>query len=141
GLVLSPSYAEDNLMYAYVTTAEDNRVLRLAPGAEPTPTLTGIPKGADRNGGVLAVVGDLLFVATGDAGDPEAAADPTSLAGKVLRVDTFGNPHGGTLDPGSPVYSVGLTDPTGGCLLPTGDWAVLDHRASQDVLLPPHPGR
>ena len=41
GLVLSPAYAEDRLVYAYATTADDNRVLRLAPGEEPKPVLTG----------------------------------------------------------------------------------------------------
>ena len=36
-----------------------------------------------------------LFVGTGDTGEPRAgAADPVSLAGKVLRIDVFGRPVG-----------------------------------------------
>lgn len=141
GIALSPTFYEDNLVYAYITTAEDNRVVRLAAGDEPTPLLTGIPKGATNNGGVIGFVDDLLFVATGDAGDPAAAADLNSLAGKVLRIDSYGNPVGGTLTPDSPVFSLGLQQPTGSCLLPTGEWAVLDHRAEADVLLAAAPGR
>lgn len=141
GIALSPTFYEDNLLYAYITTAEDNRVVRLAAGDAPTPLLTGIPKGTEHNGGAIGFVGDLLYIATGDAGDPEAAADLDSLAGKVLRIDGYGNPHGGTLAPTSPVFSLGLQDPTGSCVLPTGEWAVLDQRTEAALLLAAAPGR
>src|SRR3712207_9595311 len=39
GLALSPSYAEDELIYAYITTPIDNRVVRIAPGDMPKPVL------------------------------------------------------------------------------------------------------
>lgn len=75
GLVLSPGFAEDQLVYAYTTTAEDSRVVRLAPGDEPEPLFTGIPRGASHNGGTLGVdPGGTLLVATGDAGNPAAAS-------------------------------------------------------------------
>ncbi|MGH3998466.1 MAG: PQQ-dependent sugar dehydrogenase, partial [Pseudonocardiaceae bacterium] len=45
GLALSPSYAEDELIYAYITTPIDNRVVRIAPGDVPKPVLVGIPRG------------------------------------------------------------------------------------------------
>ena len=35
GLVLSPGYAEDQLVYAYVSTPTDNRVVRIAAGEPP----------------------------------------------------------------------------------------------------------
>jgi glucose/arabinose dehydrogenase len=68
GLTLSPTYVEDQLVYVYVTTATDNRVMRLAPGDVPKPVLTGIPKGPTGNRGALAYdrTGALL-VATGAA--------------------------------------------------------------------------
>ena len=50
-IVLSPTYAQDRLMYAYVSTPTDNRVIRIADGDVPKPILTGIPKGADRQHG------------------------------------------------------------------------------------------
>jgi len=42
-------------VFAYVTTATDNRVMLIAPGDTPKPILTGIPRGAAGNRGVLSV--------------------------------------------------------------------------------------
>ena len=95
GLALSPTFAEDGLLYAYVSTATDNRVVRFPLGGTPNPVLTGIPRGERSSGGGLWFSPDgTLFVGTGDAGRPELAADPQSLAGKVLRIDVFGRPAG-----------------------------------------------
>ncbi|MTD13085.1 glucose dehydrogenase [Nakamurella sp. YIM 132087] len=135
GLAVSPSYAEDGLIYAYVTTKTDNRIVRIAPGDTPKAIFTGIPRGAEHNGGPITFVDRFLYVATGDAGDPTAAGSDSSLAGKVLRLDEFGKPTGGTLTPGSPVFATGLTQPTGMCVLATGNLGVMDHRKAQDLLL------
>ena len=87
-IVLSPTYAQDRLMYAYVSTASDNRVIRVADGDIPKPILTGIPKGATGNMGALIFTSPTtLVVLTGDAGNPDLAGDPGSLAGKVLRIE------------------------------------------------------
>ncbi len=87
-IVLSPTYGQDRLMYAYVSTPTDNRVIRIADGDVPKPILTGIPKGAAGNMGSLTFTSKTtLLVQTGDAGDPALAADPASLAGKVLRIE------------------------------------------------------
>jgi hypothetical protein len=103
GLALSPTYVEDGLFYAYVSTATDNRVVRFPMGGTPNPVFTGIPRGEVHNGGGLAFGADgSLFVGTGDTGDPALARDPASLAGKVLRIDVFGAPVGR-----EPVYSRG----------------------------------
>ncbi len=133
GLVLSPSYVEDQLLYAYVSTPTDNRVVRIAKGEPPKPVLTGIPRGATHNSGALGVdVDGSLLVATGDAGQP---ADPASLAGKVLRIDTLGNPARGNPDPASRVLSSGLSAPAGICTDPvtTMTW-VTDRTPVQDAL-------
>ena len=45
GLALSPTYLEDGLLYAYVSTATDNRVVRFPLGGTPNPVFTGIPRG------------------------------------------------------------------------------------------------
>jgi glucose/arabinose dehydrogenase len=114
GLVLSPGYAEDQLVYAYVTTPVDNRVVRIATGEEPEPVLVGIPRGTRNNGGALGVdVDGSLLVATGDAGGDGTAAG--TLAGKLLRVDTLGRPAPGNPNPASPVLSSGLRAPGGVC--------------------------
>jgi len=95
GLALSPTFAEDGLLYAYVTTATDNRIVRFPLGGTPNPVLTGIPRGDTDNGGGLWFSPDgTLYVGTGDTGRPELAADPDSLAGKVLHIDVFGRSVG-----------------------------------------------
>lgn len=87
-IVLSPTYQQDRLMYAYISTATDNRVVRIADGDVPKDILTGIPKGATGNTGSLIFTSPTtLVVQTGDAGNPALAADPGSLAGKVLRIE------------------------------------------------------
>ncbi len=107
GLALSPTFGEDGLVYAYISTAQDNRVVRFPIGGTPNPVFTGIPRGDEHNGGALLFGADQhLYVGTGDTGIPSLAADPDSLAGKVLRIDVFGRPVGG-LDP---VYSLGHAD-------------------------------
>lgn len=133
GLVLSPAYSEDHLLYAYATTTTDNRVLRISTGEPPEPILAGIPRGPRNNGGALGVdrTGALL-VATGDAGGHPDASSP---AGKVLRIDTLGRPAPGNPDPASPIYSSGLGAPGGMCAN-TDDavtW-VTDRRGDADVL-------
>jgi glucose/arabinose dehydrogenase len=86
-IAISPTYAEDGLIYAYVTTPSDNRVVRFAEGGPAKPVLTGIPKGATGNRGAIEwSKPDQMLVLTGDTGDPAAAADPGSRAGKLLRV-------------------------------------------------------
>ncbi|MGB3230101.1 MAG: PQQ-dependent sugar dehydrogenase [Mycobacterium sp.] len=87
-IVLSPTYSQDRLMYAYISTPTDNRVIRIADGDVPKPILTGIPKGATGNrGSLLFSSPTTLMVQTGDAGDPAQASDPGSMAGKLLRIE------------------------------------------------------
>jgi glucose/arabinose dehydrogenase len=111
GLALSPTFGEDGLIYAYISTPTDNRVVRFPIGGTPNPVLAGIPHGGQDNGGALLFGSDgTLFVGTGDTGDPVLAQDPNSLAGKVLHIDVFGHPAGPT-----PVFSRGLADVTALC--------------------------
>lgn len=136
GLALSPTYAQDQLVFAYITTATDNRVVRIAPGDTPKPILTGIPRGSTDNRGELALDhrGGLL-VATGDAGNPQLASNPNSLAGKVLRIDVNGQPAPGNPNPSSVIVASGLTDPGGVCSSADGSRAwVTDRTRTQDVL-------
>ena len=87
-IVLSPTYAQDRLMYAYISTPTDNRVVRIADGDVPKDILTGIPKGATGNTGALIFNSPTtLLVLTGDAGNPALANDPASPAGKLLRIE------------------------------------------------------
>lgn len=116
-LALSPTYAQDGLVLAYITTATDNRVVHFALGGVATPILTGIPKGPTGNTGRIAFDGaGHLYVATGDAGNPAAAADAASLAGKILRTDDLGRPLADNPNPASRVWASGPADVRGLCI-------------------------
>ena len=99
-------------VFVYYTAEEDNRVAALTWDgtrlSDQRVILTGIPKNVFHDGGRIAIGPDgLLYVATGDAGQPELAQDPTSLAGKILRITTRGEPAADNPDPTSAVYSSG----------------------------------
>jgi glucose/arabinose dehydrogenase len=112
GLAVSPSYAEDGLVYAYVSTSSDNRVVRmeydgrrLGPAED---VLTGIPNGFTHDGGRLLFDAEgTLFVSTGEAGDPPLAQEPASLGGKILRITPDGEPAPGNPSADSPVWTLG----------------------------------
>lgn len=110
-----PDGDEEASLYAYVTTADDNRVVRMPlegePGdrrlGDPEVVIDGIPRDRVHNGGRIAFGPDgLLYVATGDAGNPDAAQDLDSLGGKILRLTPDGEPAPGNPFE-SPVYSLG----------------------------------
>ncbi|MFA9430622.1 sorbosone dehydrogenase family protein [Egicoccus sp. AB-alg2] len=102
--------SDGEALFVHYTADDGNRVVRLddVDGGEEQPVVTGIPKGATHNGGRLALGADgLLYVATGDAGDPALAPDLDSLAGKILRVDREGRVPDDNPYDGSPVWSSG----------------------------------
>ncbi|GAA4068924.1 PQQ-dependent sugar dehydrogenase [Actinomadura miaoliensis] len=99
GVAVSPSFARDRLVYLYFTAASDNRVVRFRlDGAirDVRPIVTGIPKGANHNGGRLAFGPDrMLYISTGEVYRGELAQDRDSLGGKILRVTPDGRPAPG----------------------------------------------
>jgi glucose/arabinose dehydrogenase len=116
-LALSPNYTEDNLIFAYLTTATDNRVVAFTLKGAVTAVLTGIPRGPSGNTGRLSFVSDgSLLVGTGDAGRPSLAANPKSLAGKVLRISDIGAAAARNPTPGSRVYASGFRQTDGLCV-------------------------
>ena len=97
GVAVSPTFDSDGFLYFYVCTAEDNRVVRAQLEGDRLgpvePVLTGIPTGDIHDGGRLAFGPDgYLYVTTGEAGDEQLARDRESLAGKILRITTDGEP-------------------------------------------------
>jgi glucose/arabinose dehydrogenase len=105
-------------VYAYLTAADDNRIVRMPYAAgglgEPEVVLAGLRKAGNHNGGRIAFGPDgLLYATVGDAGVPDLSQDPASLNGKILRMTPEGevpadNPIGGSL-----VYSLGHRNPQG----------------------------
>ncbi|WP_228313094.1 PQQ-dependent sugar dehydrogenase [Streptomyces fungicidicus] len=117
GIVLSPEYASDHMIYAYFTSASDNRVVRMIyderkPAGQqlgaPDTVFRGIPKGMIHNGGRIAFGPDrMLYAGTGESGDTGLSQDKESLGGKILRLTPDGEPAPGNPFPGSAVYSYG----------------------------------
>ncbi len=117
GIALSPDYASDHMVYAYFTSASDNRVVRMIydgqkPSGEqlgaPDTVFKGIPKGFIHNGGRIEFGPDkMLYVGTGESGDTGLSQDRNSLGGKILRLTPEGEPAPGNPFPDSPVYSYG----------------------------------
>ncbi|CAM5496531.1 PQQ-dependent sugar dehydrogenase [Streptomyces tanashiensis] len=93
----------DGWVYAYLTAASDNRIVRMRYGGgegdrlgPPEPVLTGIPKGFVHNGGRIAFGPDgMLYAGTGETGRTGLAQDRASLGGKILRMTPEGGPAPG----------------------------------------------
>jgi len=110
GLAASPDFAQDNLVYAYFTADQDNRIVRFRLGGDEQPKVIfdGIAKATFHNGGRIAFGPDgMLYAGTGDAGNTQRSQDPASVNGKILRLTPDGKPAPGNPTAGSPVYSLG----------------------------------
>jgi glucose/arabinose dehydrogenase len=104
GLALHPDFARNRLLYAYLSTRNDNRIVRMryASGrlGKRTVVLADIPMNVHHNGGGLTFGPDgLLYASTGDGEVGSRAQSRSSLGGKVLRLTPdgdvpAGNPFG-----------------------------------------------
>lgn len=112
GVAVSPTFTDDHLLYFYVSTPEDNRIVRATWDgglvAEPQTILDGIPLGPIHDGGRLAFGPDgYLYASTGETGNRDLSQDKSSLAGKILRITPEGKPAPGDPFGNSPIYSYG----------------------------------
>jgi glucose/arabinose dehydrogenase len=110
GLAASPDFAKDNLVYAYFTAEQDNRIVRFRLDSDDQPEVIfdGIAKAGFHNGGRIAFGPDgMLYAGTGDAGNTGNSQDRSSVNGKILRLRPDGKPAPGNPTAGSPVYSLG----------------------------------
>ena len=123
GLLGIEPLADDGLwLYAYFTSASDNRIVRmplegstgsLRLGAASV-ILSGIAKAGNHNGGRIKFGPDgMLYATAGDAGDASRSQDPSSLNGKILRMTPDGSAPADNPTPGSLVYSLGHRNPQG----------------------------
>jgi glucose/arabinose dehydrogenase len=99
----------DDWVYAYLTSENDNRIVRFKlAGGTPEVIFKGLDRGSRHNGGRLAFGPDgMLYVGTGDAGDEPQAQNRDDPNGKILRLTPEGKAAPGNPWPGSPVWSMG----------------------------------
>ena len=121
GGLLGLAVLDGRWLYAYFTTASDNRIERFALKGEPgsyslgesEEVLVGLEKAGNHNGGRIAFGPDgMLYATVGDAANVDNSQDADSLNGKILRM----TPDGDVPDdnPGdSLVYSMGHRNPQG----------------------------
>ena len=110
GLAVSPTYAQDQWVYAFYSTATDNRIARFRLNAiqNQQVILSGLTRGTIHDGGRIAFGPDgMLYAGVGDAGNSANAQNLQSLNGKILRMTPTGgvpadNPFGNSL-----VWSLG----------------------------------
>ncbi|WP_114856364.1 sorbosone dehydrogenase family protein [Brachybacterium sp. YJGR34] len=141
GIVASPDFDEDRTVYASVSGADENRILALTIAedfeslAVERTLLDGILTADRHHGGRLAIGPDgHLWIGTGDAFEPENAADDASLNGKILRIATDGSlPADNPED--SPIYSSGHRNVQGIAFGPDGTSyaSELGHRTWDEV--------
>ena len=141
GLALHPRFEENNWFYIYYTQQRGGEFVNvverwtLAPdGQSALPDriiVDGIPALLFHNGGRLRFGPDgYLYIGTGDAGTPERAQDPNSLAGKVLRVTDEGEIPEDNPFPGSPAYVIGVRNTQGISWREDGRIVMTDHGPS-----------
>ncbi len=132
GLAIDPKFEQNHFIYLYYTTLDNetgspfNRVMRFTDegnkATNRTIILDRIPASHGyHSGGALAFRSDdKLYITVGDAtqniqcgnlpnskGFPCAAQDPSSLLGKVLRINRDGSIPKDNPYPNSPVYNIG----------------------------------
>lgn len=113
---------DETWLYAYLTTASDNRIVRMpllggagdySLGAQQN-ILTGLRKANNHDGGRIKIgPDDMLYATVGDAAQTANAQDPASLNGKILRMTLTGAVPADNPTPGSLVYSMGHRNPQG----------------------------
>ncbi len=129
GLALSPHFSTDHWVYAYMSAAHDNRVVRMRWSGHSLGrkhvVFRGIPRSLHHNGGRIAFGPDgMLYVTTGDAEASSRAQNTHSLGGKILRMTPRGRPARGNPFAHSVVYSYGHRNVEGLAWDPAGRlWA------------------
>jgi glucose/arabinose dehydrogenase len=99
-------------VYAYFTSASDNRIVRMPWDGRrlgaPRLVLAGIPRAQFHNGGRLVFGPDgMLYASTGDSTNGALSQDVRSLGGKVLRMTPTGGRPKGNPFPTSLVWTLG----------------------------------
>lgn len=124
GMAAHPDFSNNRQIYLYYTADKGgstvNRVERWQVSADGTTAsadriiIDDIPAARFHNGGRLRFGPDgMLYIGTGDARDPELSQNPSSTAGKILRLTPEGEIPDDNPTAGSPVYLSGVRNVQG----------------------------
>ena len=122
GLALHPEFEENKKIYVYQTNLElefyQNKVFSFEVDENTLSNkqliLDGIPGAPWHDGGRIMFGPDQkLYISTGDAINPELSQDLSSLAGKILRINSDGTIPDDNPFNSSPVFSYGHRNPQG----------------------------
>lgn len=122
GIALDPNFSQNRYMYVMHSYTDGNkiynRVVRLVENNNRASIdrilIDKIPGGQIHNGGRIKIGPDQkLYITTGDAGNSTLSQDPTSIAGKILRLELNGSIPKDNPIVNSPVYSLGHRNPQG----------------------------
>ncbi len=129
GLAIDPDFTSTNYVYLYYTYDSGqgifNRISRFkdlggVAGTEEV-LLDRIPANSRHNGGRLVFGPDgKLYASVGDTLEPNKAQDPSSLAGKILRMEPDGSIPLDNPVPGSYTYVLGVRNVFGMDFTPSG---------------------
>ncbi|RCL31090.1 MAG: PQQ-dependent sugar dehydrogenase [Nitrosopumilus sp.] len=142
GLALHPEFEENKKIYVYQTNLElefyQNKVFSFEVDENTLSNkqliLDGIPGAPWHDGGRIKFGPDQkLYISTGDAINPELSQDLSSLAGKILRLNSDGTiPNDNPFD-SSPVFSYGHRNPQGLAWSPDGLFVSSEHGPSGEL--------
>lgn len=142
GIAIHPGFTDNRYVYVYYTYAANggntqNRVSRFTYQngkiSDEKIIVDNIPGASNHDGGRIRFGPDgYLYITTGDAQEPSLAQDKNSLAGKILRITSEGDPA-----PGNPfgnlVYSYGHRNPQGITWDEKGNLWETEHGPSGDI--------
>jgi len=145
GIALDPRFRENRRFYVYYTASKPgrnvNRVVRYVladdglSAREDRVLLDDVPAASFHDGGRLRFGPDgMLYVGTGDAGEPSRSQDRGSPSGKILRLTTDGAPAPGNPFPDSPVFVLGVRNVQAFDWLDDATLVVADHGPSGEML-------
>lgn len=138
GIALDPNFDDNHYIYVYYTYNEllgiKNRLVQYVEWnnilTDERVLVEGIPGAQYHDGGRIKFGPDgMLYITTGDAGNPDLSQDTKSIAGKILRINSDGtipddNPFGST------VYSIGHRNPQGIAWDDSGNLVATEHGPS-----------
>ncbi len=113
GMALHPQFAANPYVYVFYGSGNPyrNKLVRFTYAnnalSNPQTLLANIPASTNHNGSRLLIVGDKLFVTTGDAEDLSTPQNVNSLAGKVLRLNLDGTIPADNPLPNNPMWTNG----------------------------------